>query len=356
MRDSASFLSGSIREFDEWIAERPVLDTLGVSCAKAALRETGTQPRHTASENTAAADEHAAEERDEADREALETLDEGLEEEREVMTNVVDALGYVIKGARADILPLFRAEVQPLFNGLLQLGDRQPALAHNALCAYVDVAEWCGAAAADVARPLVDMLRALLAVDDAELRQVAAYGIGALAITHPRLVAGVRGGARALVQDLTKIVEQEDAQEEENIYATENAVAAIVKIAKFAARDRREAQTYWEHVLNMLPLQEDPIEARFTTKLIVQEVAQGDSGSLRSKDALTQVGRIFTSVLVGSAGGGADSDDLAVPETLDAMREMLPGIVRSVGADRILRAGDDYGFGDAERDFIRSLP
>jgi hypothetical protein len=286
--------------------------------------------------------------RDEVDDEAVLNLEEVLEDEVDLMTNIVDAFGYMIKGSRADFFPLFDAALKPFFLQLLR--QKQVALKHNALCTLVDVVEWCGDASKRTASDLLPELRRTLLQPDAELRQVAAYGIGAIAMQHPDLIARISG---ALVQELDRVVSDEAAQDEENIFATENAISAIGKIA-LRGKLARDTDPTWVSFVKCLPLREDPVEARFTNAMLVSEVQRGNK-ALCNGEGLVHVARIFTSVLVGAAGGGAEEDRLAVEDTLQGIRRMLPDMVRKAGVDAILECGRDYDFAGAEEELLRSL-
>ena len=77
---------------------------------------------------------------------AIEALEEWLEVETDLMTYVVDSIGYLIKIHKAALFPTLMSKVKPFFAPLL--GEEVPStLRHNAICVYDDMIEWCGEAA-----------------------------------------------------------------------------------------------------------------------------------------------------------------------------------------------------------------
>lgn len=117
-----------------------------------------------------------------------EILEDALDLEEELTTQLVDAHGYLLKMHKADFLPVFDRMCASTFAPLLAQ-EHVPGIRLAAVCAFDDVVEHCGPGA----RKHVPMcLRALLANASDEhlvLRQASVYGLGQVAeVSAPRLL------------------------------------------------------------------------------------------------------------------------------------------------------------------------
>lgn len=79
-------------------------------------------------------------------------------------------------------LPLFTKIQEPLFGPLLMAGGAtSDHFRLNALCVYIDVVEWCGAAGLAYVPKLLPSLASCIQSELASLRQCAYYGVGIVA-------------------------------------------------------------------------------------------------------------------------------------------------------------------------------
>jgi len=98
----------------------------------------------------------------------------------------------------------------------------------------------------------------LILIVAAEIRQAAAYGVG---------VAAHKGGAQfagfcaMALQPLFQCIARPDAREEDHVYATENACAAIAKIIHFNASQVPNIEAVISSWLDTLPVVNDEEEA-----------------------------------------------------------------------------------------------
>ena len=139
-----------------------------------------------------------------ADALALEELREREEWERDLRTSCVDSLGWVLKARRAEVAPLWEAHALPLAQELLAgaaRGELPDDLLGWALCSFIDAAEHCAGTPAGLraAHAAFGPCLELLPRAGWELRQVCAYGLGALAAAAPLPVAQASGAAPAAV-------------------------------------------------------------------------------------------------------------------------------------------------------------
>jgi importin-5 len=276
------------------------------------------------------------------DAQALQEMREDLEDEETILSQSIDALGYTIKNARAAVLPAFEANVVPLFGPAL-VEAVPPVIRHAALCAFVDVCEWCGEGASRYAPQTMAAVGQGLIGSDEDVRQVCCYGVGAMAQSQP---AVLKPFSKAAVSALTTIIARPESRSEENEFATDNAISALSKVlVSCGPPEGVDAGALWKGWVSALPIRSDETEAYYCHSLLVQEVEKNNP-LIMGKDAtnLPQVLRVFGEVLSSSAGGGgagvamAEDDDeeledditLASDATLSRIRAVVKGMAAVV--------------------------
>jgi len=193
--------------------------------------------------------------------------EEIMEEETNLASDIVDALGYLLKTDPVTIWPHFESLVLPFMSGFLDMdahGDVN--LTHNALCSFVDALEF-GAEDIRVGQACVPNLKKALFSSDAKLRQVGAYGLGvcALKVKSEDWIPDI---ASALI----KCLNARDAKEEKMVLATENVVSTI---GKFYVRTKNpELLSYFSA---NLPIVNDSEEAEYAHKLLFSLVLSDGS-------------------------------------------------------------------------------
>ncbi|TLS23143.1 uncharacterized protein PpBr36_06674 [Pyricularia pennisetigena] len=122
------------------------------------------------------------------------------------------------------------------------------------LCIMDDVLEYCGADSIHyanyISQPLLDGCRD----QNAAIRQAAAYGIGVAAQKGGAAWAQFLGGA---LEYLFQAAQVPEPRSEENVYATENACAAIAKILHFNSSTVQNADGIIAQWLGTLPVTND---------------------------------------------------------------------------------------------------
>lgn len=145
--------------------------------------------------------------------------------------------------------------------------NRDPTQRQWAICIYDDVLEFCGAESwkynQQIMQPLVDGMR-----DDVPAnRQAAVYGVG---------VASHKGGeawsefAVASLPTLFQVVQRPNAREDDDIFATENACAAIAKILSSNASKVPRWQDVANAWIDTLPVTNDEEAAPFAYAFLAQ--------------------------------------------------------------------------------------
>ena len=186
--------------------------------------------------------------------------------EEQLLTPLVDSVGYTLKFLGQGFVPIFAEHVVPVLGPYLATTIDVRASV-SAVCLFDDCVEHCGPQAAAMYAPQLvqGVLLALQSNADKDLVQAAVYGISQMARHAPRTVMAEH--IRTILQNLLTIASL--AKDEDNIYLVENAVSALASLTlwgpfqdlKFGNRDAL-TQTF----LSQLPLGQDEDEAKVCTE------------------------------------------------------------------------------------------
>ena len=196
-----------------------------------------------------------------------------LEGEQEVLTPLVDTVGYTIKFLHEKCLPVFESEVVPVLGPYLKAGSIADVRGrYAAICLFDDCVEHCGSAAAAKYAPCL-MEGALLGMDDTangqdmDLKQVSVYGIAQIARYAPS--ATVMPHAERLVSMLVDISNvPKDATD--HVAIVENGISALASLALIGnaplkKMDSAKKCLIMSIFLDQLPLSFDESEAKVYT-------------------------------------------------------------------------------------------
>ncbi|KAJ1742679.1 importin subunit beta-3, partial [Coemansia sp. RSA 1591] len=215
---------------------------------------------------------------DEDDEEQLaeEEMLEGL-----AVDEVAKALHAVFKTHGTLFAPAFHGVV-PV--AVKYLHERDPAARQWAICVFDDLVEFTGPAssqyAGDFLEPVTQALRDQSAPD---LRQAAAYGVGVMAQFGGDAYADFV--VSAALPALLEIISRPDAREEDNVYATDNAVSAIAKILRFYGSKLSDARALLQTWFGALPVTHDEDEVPSVYEYLVQVVAEQPDALVPNGDA-----------------------------------------------------------------------
>ncbi|PIA13281.1 ARM repeat-containing protein [Coemansia reversa NRRL 1564] len=229
----------------------------------------------------------AAEEVDDDDEEQLaeEEALEGL-----AVDEVAKALHAVFRAHGSAFAPHFRA-LLPVAQQFL--AERDPAARQWAICVFDDLVEFTGAASAQYAAGFLDPLaHALRDTTSPDLRQAAAYGVGVMAQFGGDAYAGfvVTTALPAMLDALAR----PDARTAENVFATENVVAALAKVLRAFGDRLPDARAVLRTWFAALPVCNDEDEVAAAYEYLVrvateQPGALFDSGDTRALAHLVKV-------------------------------------------------------------------
>ncbi|KAK3384805.1 armadillo-type protein [Podospora didyma] len=209
--------------------------------------------------------ENAAAEEVEDDQEELLMA---IEDDQTLLSDMNKAFHCIFKYHGSIFLPSWQ-RLLTIYRSFLQSDD--PTQRQWGLCIMDDVLEYCGPDSARYAEYIQPPLLAGCADSSPAIRQAAAYGIG---------VAAHRGGSDwtqfvgGAILPLFNIMQTVDARSEENVYATENACAAVAKILHYNAAAVPEIDSVIAQWLNHLPVTNDeeaaPYAYAYLTELITK--------------------------------------------------------------------------------------
>jgi len=250
------------------------------------------------------------------DAAALEALEEDLEIEEELMTEVVDAAGYLIKTHKAQAIPMFDTVFGPLFGRLLKDAKVPETLLINAICVFDDAVEHLGPGAHKYLPTCLPSMLAGVTSESPYVRQAAIYGVGLVAEHAKVQFQNVCGQA---LQKLVAVASHPQARDEDNLCATENAVGAIGKVcAHYGSRSDVPADKLLPLWLSHLPLREDMIEAFVVHAQLCSMVEAKNTLLLGSDNGrLPQVLKVLCEVL---------ADELADKATIGRIQKLVQPI------------------------------
>ncbi|TGO38032.1 hypothetical protein BHYA_0083g00110 [Botrytis hyacinthi] len=216
----------------------------------------------------ARAEERADANREEGDEDSEETL-YAIEDDQTLLSDMNKAFHCIFKNHG----PAFLESWQKLLTTYSAfLSSEDPTQRQWGLCIIDDVLEFCGAESARYMEPLIKGPLIVGCQDPAPAnRQAATYGIG---------VAAHRGGAPwtefvgntiQLLFDATQIP---NARGDDDVYATENACAAIAKILHYNASGVANQQAVVTAWIDTLPIVNDEEAAPYAYLFLVQLIEQ----------------------------------------------------------------------------------
>ena len=235
-----------------------------IESAKSALEDYQTRVKQRAeerAETTTAADGEAEEELSE------ETLF-AIDDDQTLLSDMNKAFHTIFKHQGSTFLAHWE-RLLPFYDAFITSSD--PTQRQWALCIMDDVLEFTGehshTYASHIVQPLIDGMR-----DDVPAnRQAASYGVG---------IAAHKGGpawadfAAGSLPSLVAVTRHAKAREEDHVYATENACAAIAKVLHYNASKVANVQEVVIAWIDTLPVVNDEEAAPYAYSFLVELIEQ----------------------------------------------------------------------------------
>jgi hypothetical protein len=273
---------------------------------------------------------------DVVDNDELARCDEKLHSEQELLTHLVDSVGYQLKSLGQSFVPIFSQLIaKPLGKLLTSSGTRDDRARLSAICLFDDCVEYCGTEAASTYAPqlLQGVVESMNDADsDAELMQAAVYGLAQISRNAPNALSARLG--QDLLLKITKLCNSPKS-EADNSALFENAVSCMGSLALY------KGAPLFEHIpdkgaltklfLAALPLEEDLDEAKICHNGLCDLVDIGLVNiSAEYNDLIRIIGNIMSFV--------AEGDEVASQSTCSRLLGIIDKIQQTVEANSIQAA------------------
>ncbi|KOS23432.1 Importin subunit beta-3 [Escovopsis weberi] len=204
---------------------------------------------------------------DDVEDTAEETL-MAIEDDQTLLSDMNKAFHAIFKNHGTKFLPAWE-RLMSIYEGFLSSPDATQR--QWGLCIMDDVLEYCGPEsiryANYISQPLVDGCQDA----SAAIRQAAAYGIGVAAHRGGPAWSQFVGGTIPYLFQVTRVPEP---RSEENVYATENASAAIAKILHYNAGRAGDVQAITAQWVETLPVTNDEEAAPYAYAYLAELIDQ----------------------------------------------------------------------------------
>jgi streptomycin 6-kinase len=291
--------NGTIEKLLEVLSAEPAVDTLaemyqcfyesvevmGKKCLSGQQMETFIDSAHSALEDykervTARAEDNDEANREEGEEESEDTLF-AIEDDQTLLSDMNKAYHCIFKNHGVSFLPAWE-RLHATYEAFLKSQD--PTQRQWGLCIMDDVLEFCGEQSFNygnyIVQPLIDGCK-----DPAPAnRQAAAYGIGVAAHKGGQQWAAFLGGVIELLFHVTQFP---NARGDDDVYATENACAAIAKVLHYNASNIPNQQQVIVQWIDTLPIVNDEEAAPYAYAYLAQLIDQ------QNPAVIAQAGKVF---------------------------------------------------------------
>lgn len=237
-----------------------------VQSVKSTLDEYQKRVGERAEERADAAAQGGGEEEDDSA-----SMQYAIEDDQTLLSDMNKSFHTIFKNMGTNFLGPWQ-RLMPFYDAFITSSD--PTQRQWAICIFDDVLEFCGPQSWQFSEHIIQPLINGMRDENAANRQAAAYGVG---------IAAQKGGDQwaefvaASIDTLFQVTRMPNARGEDDVYATENACAAIAKVLHFNGSKLGErAQQVLEGWLDTLPIVNDeeaaPYAYGFLAGLIDQYV------------------------------------------------------------------------------------
>lgn len=202
------------------------------------------------------------------DEDDSESVQYAIEDDETLLSDMNKSFHTIFKNMDTAFLPSWQ-RLMPFYDSFGSSTD--PPQRQWAICILDDVLEFCGPRSWEfkdhIMQPLVNGMQD----ENSANRQAAAYGVG---------IAAQKGGeawaefAAASLDFLFQVTKVPNARSEEEVFATENACAAIAKILHYNSSKVQNAQQVVESWIDTLPILNDEETAPYAYSFLAQLIDQ----------------------------------------------------------------------------------
>lgn len=258
-------------------------------------------------------------------------LEDILDIESQLLTNLVDSIGFNLKCLRENFLPIFEGCILPAFGPILTMpGTNDPRARFSALCLFCDSVEHCGAEAAAkyghiLCEGVMQGLNDSLNGKDIELKEVSVYSIAQLARYSPPEI--LNNAVEKIAPQLISFAKEGESKEKDEIQElrlVENSASAIATLSLFPKSpfhqiDGLNKSEILSTFMSNLPLSEDEDEAKFCHQGLCDLVSNGEINVMGNVELMVKI-------IGGIAAAVMDDEDIATEETCSQLTSILKTI------------------------------
>ena len=261
-------------------------------------------------------------------------FEERIEEEEELLSNLVDAIGQFIKLHREAFMPFFNMSIAPSLTPYLS-PEQPKSLQVVAVCIMDDVIECGGKGMEMYLRDSLQLFLQNITSDHDVLRQSSSYGIAQICKEAPAFAAAP-GILASIVPALINLIQSPSARNPESVGTTENALYALGCLvnspapelknpAAWAGVDRACIGDAW---LKGLPLTADETEAKSAHHQLCNAIDTMDADIVgHQMIRLPEIVRVLAAVLSSSrTRERGDDPKLGTPATYQRMLQIATQI------------------------------
>lgn len=201
-------------------------------------------------------------------------VEERLIVDSELLTNLVDSIGYNLKCLKEKFVPIFERHIAPAFSSILTSSAyTDPRSRFCALCLFCDCVEHCGKDAAArygtvLSQGVCHGLNDSVTGGDVELKEVSVYSIAQIARhSRPETLNSFVGVIVPQLMSIAKEGEIKSKDEIDELRLVENSASALATLSLFSKSpykqfDGQQKSEILRIFLSNLPLEEDEDEAK----------------------------------------------------------------------------------------------
>jgi hypothetical protein len=266
---------------------------------------------------------------------------EQLKSEQQLLTPLVDSIGYTLKFFGTAFLPIFEKYILPVLGPKMEdQSDVRATL--SAVCLFDDVVEHCGPdAAATYAPRLMQAVATALEQhsNEKELVQASVYGIAQMARHAPSGV--LLGHLQAIIHRLLALTSRCKDEAGDDVYLVEiaaSALASVTLLGPFPDVKYVPQQTLIDSFLSQLPILQDDDEGKICHAGFCHLI---ESGTISLSQESVRVAKIIGDILVQVHEG----EDIASPDTVERLSSILYHMQQSLAPTTLQQA---FGAMDAD--------
>lgn len=204
------------------------------------------------------------------------SLQYAIEDDQTLLSDMNKAFHTIFKNMGPSFLPAWE-RLMPYYDTFITSND--PTQRQWAICIMDDVLEFCGPQSWQYHTHIVQPLIQGMQDENAANRQAAAYGVGMAA---QKGMSDWSEFVAASIDTLFAVTRMPNARSDDDVFATENACAAIAKILHFNSTKVSNPQQVVEPWLDTLPIVNDEEAAPYAYSFVSQLIDQGNE-AVRNK-------------------------------------------------------------------------